>query len=278
MATTFIGGGNMATALIGGMLARGAGAGEFRVVEPSLDARRRMAERYAGVRLFDDCSGDAVAGAELVVLAVKPQQMRAAASALAPHLPSVPGPVVLSIAAGIRLADLGRWLNDYRRLARAMPNTPALIGKGISGAFASPSVDAEGRSLVSSILEAAGEQMWVDDEATLDVVTAVSGSGPAYVFYFIEALDAAAKDLGIAPADARRLALSTFAGSVALAQSSRADPATLRAQVTSKGGTTERAIAAMEAAAVKASIVEGVKAAARRAAEMGDAFGVDGKD
>jgi pyrroline-5-carboxylate reductase len=278
MATTFIGGGNMATALIGGMLARGAGAGEFRVVEPSADARRRIAGQYAGIRVFEKCTSDAVAATDLVVLAVKPQQMRDAARALAPHLPGAPGPVVLSIAAGIRLADLGRWLNGYPRLVRAMPNTPALIGKGISGAFAAPSVDAGGRSLVSSILEAAGEQIWVGDEATLDVVTAVSGSGPAYVFYFIEALDAAARDLGISPADARRLALSTFAGSVALAQSSHAEPATLRAQVTSKGGTTERAIAAMEAAAVKASIVEGVKAAARRAAEMGDAFGVDAKD
>ena len=209
------------------------------------------------------------------MLAVKPQQMREAAKGLATHLPRSPGPVVLSIAAGIRLADLGRWLNGYARLVRAMPNTPALIGKGISGAFAAPSVDEDGRSLVSSVLAAAGEQIWLDDEATLDVVTAVSGSGPAYVFYFLEALDAAATELGIAPADARRLALSTFAGSIALAQSSHAEPATLRAQVTSKGGTTERAIATMEAAAVKASIVEGVKAAARRAAEMGDAFGVD---
>jgi pyrroline-5-carboxylate reductase len=275
MATTFIGGGNMATALIGGMLARGAAAGEFRVVEPSPDARRRLSERFAGVRTFDACTAEAVAGTDLVVVAVKPQQMREAAKGLAAHLPRVPGPVVLSIAAGIRLADLGRWLNGYARLARAMPNTPALIGKGISGAFAAPSVDEAGRSLVSSVLAAAGEQIWLADEATLDVVTAVSGSGPAYVFYFLEALEAAATELGIEPAEARRLALSTFAGSVALAQSSPAEPATLRAQVTSKGGTTERAIATMEAAGVKASIVDGVKAAARRAAEMGDAFGVD---
>jgi len=275
MATTFIGGGNMAAALIGGMLARGAVAGEFRVVEPSPDARRRLGDQYAGVRLFDECTAEAVAGTDLVVLAVKPQQMRAAAKGLAPHLPRNPGPVVLSIAAGIRLADLRRWLDGYARLVRAMPNTPALIGKGISGAYAVRSVDEDGRSLVSSVLAAAGEQIWLDDEATLDVVTAVSGSGPAYVFYFLEALDAAATELGIAPADARRLALSTFAGAIALAQASPAEPATLRAQVTSKGGTTERAIATMEAAGVKASIVEGVKAAARRAEEMGDAFGVD---
>ena len=275
MATTFIGGGNMATALIGGMLARAAAAADFRVVEPSGDARHRLGEKYPGVRLFAECTAEAVAGANLVMLAVKPQQMRDAAKALAPGLPTVPGPVVLSIAAGIRLVDLARWLNNYPRLVRAMPNTPALIGKGISGAFAAASVDAQGRALVSSVLDAAGEQIWVDDETTLDVVTAVSGSGPAYVFYFLEALDAAATELGIARADARRLALATFAGSIALAQATPAEPATLRAQVTSKGGTTERAIATMEAAAVKASIVEGVKAAARRAAEMGDAFGVD---
>ena len=275
MATTFIGGGNMATALIGGMLARGAAPSDFRVVEPSADARGKLGSQFAGARLFGECNGEGIAGTELVVLAVKPQQMHLAAKALAPHLPQTPGPVVLSIAAGIRLIDLGRWLNRYPRLVRAMPNTPALIGKGISGAFAAASVDAEGRALVSSVLAAAGEQIWVDDEATLDAVTAVSGSGPAYVFYFLEALDAAATELGIAPADARRLALSTFAGSIALAQASSAEPATLRAQVTSKGGTTERAIATMEAAAVKASIVESVKAAARRAAEMGDAFGVD---
>jgi pyrroline-5-carboxylate reductase len=280
VATTFIDGGTMATALIGGMLARGAVPTDFRVVEPSADARARLAAQFAGAALFGECTHDAIAGAVLVVLAVKPQQMRDAARAVAPHLAGEPGPaasspVVLSIAAGIRLADLGRWLNGHERLVRAMPNTPALIGKGISGAFAAPSVDAGGRALVSSVLAAAGEQIWVDDESMLDAVTAVSGSGPAYVFYFLEALEAAARDLGFAPADARRLAYATFGGSIALAQASDAEPATLRAQVTSKGGTTERAIASLEAAAVKAGIVAAVKAAAQRAAEMGDAFGVD---
>ncbi len=279
MATTFIGGGNMASALVGGMLARGAVPADFRVVEPSADARARLAAQFAGTALFAECTRDAVTGIPLVVLAVKPQQMRDAARALAPHLAGSPArvvaPVVLSIAAGIRLSDLGRWLNGHDRLVRAMPNTPALIGKGISGAFAAPSVDAAGRALVSSVLAAAGEQIWVDNEAMLDAVTAVSGSGPAYVFYFLEALEAAARDLGFAPADARRLACETFVGSAALAQASDAGPAALRAQVTSKGGTTERAIALLEAAAVKASIVAAVKAAALRAAEMGDAFGVD---
>jgi len=275
MTTTFIGGGNMATALIGGMRARGTPAAEFRVVEPVADARARLGARHPGLALFAESTRDAVAGATLVVLAVKPQQTRAAALALAPHVAAVPAPVVLSIVAGIRIADLSRWLGGHRRIVRAMPNTPALVGKGISGVFASPDVDAAGRALAAAILDAAGEQIWVDDEAMLDAVTGVSGSGPAYVFYFLEALEEAARDLGFAAADARRLAYATFAGAIALAQASPEEPAVLRAQVTSKGGTTERALASMERDAVKARIVAAVKAAALRAGELGDDFGRD---
>jgi pyrroline-5-carboxylate reductase len=275
MAMAFIGGGNMASALIGGMLARGTAVDEFRVVEPLAEARTKIAERFPGLALFGETTREAVAGAALVVLAVKPQQMRQAAGALAPHLAGADAPVVLSIAAGIRLADLARWLHGHDRLVRAMPNTPALVGKGISGAFAATSVDAAGRALVSAVLAAAGEQVWVEDEAMIDAVTGVSGSGPAYVFYFLEALEAAARDLGFAPADARKLAYATFSGAIALAEASPAEPAALRAQVTSKGGTTERALAAMEADAVKAKIVAAVKAAALRAGELGDAFGRD---
>jgi len=275
MAITFIGGGNMATALIGGMLARGAAVADFRVVEPFPEARARLAARFAGIAVHDACTHEAIAGATLVVLAVKPQQMREAARSLAPHLALVPAPVILSIAAGIRLPDLARWLLGHERLVRAIPNTPALVGKGISGAFAASSVDAAGRALVSSVLAAAGEQIWVDDEAMLDAVTAVSGSGPAYVFYFLEALEAVARELGFAPPEARKLAYVTFAGAVALGEASPAEPAALRAQVTSKGGTTERAIAVLDSGEVKANIVAAVKAAASRAAEMGDAFGRD---
>jgi len=276
MATAFIGGGSMATALIGGMLARGAAASGLRVVEPAAEAQARLVARHPGIAMFAECTRDAVAGAGLVVLAVKPQQMRAAAHALAPHLAGAPGTVVLSIAAGIRLADLARWLGGRGRLVRAMPNTPALLGRGISGVFAPPDVDGAGRALASSVLEAAGEQVWVADEAMLDAITGVSGSGPAYVFYFLEALEEAARDLGFTPADARRLAYATFAGAVALAQASSDEPAVLRAQVTSKGGTTERALSSLEADAVKAKIVTAVKAAALRAGELGDAFGRDG--
>jgi pyrroline-5-carboxylate reductase len=182
---------------------------------------------------------------------------------------------VLSIAAGIRLAELARWLDGYPRLVRAMPNTPALVGRGISGVYAAPGVDAADRARVSSVLDAAGEVVWLDDEAKLDAVTAVSGSGPAYVFYFVEALEEAARELGIAPEDARRLAYATVAGSMALALASPDAPSVLRARVTSKGGTTERAIGSLAADEVKSKIVAAVKAAALRARELGDAFTKD---
>jgi len=273
MGITFIGGGNMATALIGGMLARGRATAEFRVVEPVAEQRERLAARFPGAHLLPEVDARAVQGIDLIVLAVKPQQIRAAARALAPHLGAAAPPVVLTIVAGIRLADLARWLGPSVRLVRAMPNTPALIGKGISGVYAGPAVDAAGRALAAAVLEAAGEVVWVASERMLDAVTGVSGSGPAYVFYFLEACEEAAQQLGFAPADARRLAYATFAGAVALAQGSDASPATLRAQVTSKAGTTERAVAVLEAGAVKATIIAAVAAAAERAQELGDAFG-----
>jgi pyrroline-5-carboxylate reductase len=275
MNTTFIGGGNMATALIGSLIARGEAAAAFRVVEPSPEAGNRVVDAFPGLALFERSCRDAVAGATAVVLAVKPQQMRAAASALAADLAAAGAPVVLTIAAGIRIADLSRWLGGYPRIVRAMPNTPALIGRGISGVFAAPAVDAAGRANALAILEAAGGVVWVDAEERLDAITAVSGSGPAYVFYFLEALEEAARAQGFGPADARRLAYATFAGAIALAERSAHEPAVLRAQVTSKGGTTEAALAAMQAAGVKPAIVAGVEAAATRARELGDVFGRD---
>ena len=264
----------MATALIGGMVARGRAAAGFHAIDPMPAQRERLSARFAGVGASAAPEAALIARAELVVLAVKPQQMRAAATALAPLLPAA-GPVVLTIAAGIRLADLARWLDGYANLVRAMPNTPALVGKGISGIYAAPAVDARGRALAAAVLEAVGDVLWVDAETMLDAVTGISGSGPAYVFYFMEALEAAAIELGFAPGEARTLAYATFSGAVALAQASPEPPAVLRAQVTSKGGTTERALSALEADAVKASIVGAAKAAAARAQEMGDAFGGD---
>ncbi|HEY4137671.1 MAG TPA: pyrroline-5-carboxylate reductase [Casimicrobiaceae bacterium] len=272
-ATVFIGGGNMATALIGGRVAAGANASGFRVVEPSASQRDSLAARFAGIRVFPAMTAEAVADADLVVFAVKPQQMAVAAKALAPHVGGVG--VVLTIAAGIRTSDLSRWLGGYRRIVRAMPNTPALIGAGISGVYAAPDVAVDAREATAAILRAAGEVLWFDDEAALDGVTGVSGSGPAYVFYFLESLEDAARELGFSPDDARKLAYATFSGAIALAQKSDADPATLRAQVTSKGGTTERALATLDAQRVKASIVAAVKNAVFRAREMGEEFGKD---
>jgi pyrroline-5-carboxylate reductase len=274
MRVTFIGGGNMATALIGGRIAAGASPRDFRVVEPIAPQRDKLAARFPGIGLHPALVAEAVAGADVVVFAVKPQEMRTAARALAPHVAAVP--VVLSIAAGIRSADLARWLGAFPRIVRAMPNTPALVGAGISGAWAAPAVDAGARAAAGAVLAAGGDVVWFDAEAKLDGVTGVSGSGPAYVFYVLEALEEAAVDVGIDAAAARRLVYATVAGAMKLAQQSDADPATLRAQVTSKGGTTAAALATLEERGVKDAFVSAVRNAAARAQELGDEFGRDG--
>jgi pyrroline-5-carboxylate reductase len=267
---TFIGGGNMATALAGGLAAKGFDTKRMKVVEPLPEARARLAASL-GIACFERPAEAAPYG-ELVVLAVKPQQMREAARALAPHLRSE---LVLSIAAGIRLADLGRWLNGYPRLARCMPNTPALIGAGIAGLYARSEAAPAQRAQVQAVLEAVGEVIWVDDERLLDPVTAVSASGPAYVFFFMEALERAARELGLEAGAARRLAIATFRGAAELAARSSDPPASLRERVTSKGGTTERALASMLGDGVDAAIVRAVRAASERARELGDELGRD---
>jgi pyrroline-5-carboxylate reductase len=266
---TFIGGGNMARALIGGLIARGQASNALSVVEINPDTRAAVAARF-GIATFTVIEAAAVSKADLIVIAVKPQHVRTVARELATLLKRQ---VVLTIAAGIRLADLSRWLLGYRRLVRAMPNTPALIGAGIAGMYALPGVDPESRVRAASILEAAGATLWCEREDELDAVTAVSGSGPAYVFYFLESLEKAARELGFAPADARRLAYATFSGSMRLAEQSESEPALLRAQVTSKGGTTERAIGTLDEAKVMEEIIAAVRTAAERAHEIGERFG-----
>jgi pyrroline-5-carboxylate reductase len=269
MNITIIGGGNMARALLGGLIARGYASDALAVVEIDAEARATVAARF-GVATFAAIEPAAVGGADVIVIAVKPQHVRAVARELATMLKRQ---VVLTIAAGIRLSDLSRWLFGYRRLVRAMPNTPALIGAGLAALYALAGVDGEGRARASAVLEAVGGTLWCEREDELDAVTAVSGSGPAYVFYFLEALEQAARELGFTPAEARRLAYATFSGSIRLAEQSDSEPALLRAQVTSKGGTTERAIARLEEAAVKEAIVAAVKAAAVRAKELGAMLG-----
>lgn len=271
MKITFIGGGNMATALIGGMLQQGAAPSDVTVVEIVPEARERL-KRELGVRAVAG-PAEGVPGSETVVLAVKPQQLGEAARALRPLLTDQ---LVISIAAGIRAPDLSRWLGGYQNVVRAMPNTPALIRKGMTGLYALPGVSAAGRRGAESVLGAVGEILWLENDAMMDAITAVSGSGPAYVFYFTEALQQAAQELGFAPADAKRLALATFQGASELAATSGEEPAALRARVTSKGGTTERAVAAMDRAQVKIGIAGAVAAAAARSRELGDELGKAG--
>jgi len=265
---TFIGGGNMATALIGGLLGRGHSVGGLRVVEPQAEARARLAARF-GVSCADSIAAAAPLG-EAVVLAVKPQQMRAAAAALRPRLAQE---LVISIAAGIRMKDLSRWLGGYACMVRCMPNTPALVSAGITGLYASPAVGTPQRALAESILGAVGVTLWVADESLLDPLTAISGSGPAYVFYFIEALEQAGKELGLPEPVARQLALETVFGAAKLAHESTEDAATLRARVTSKNGTTERALLSLSANHVAEHIAQAAQAAAERSREMGDELG-----
>lgn len=272
MKATLIGGGNMGTAIAGALVARGERAGDLRVVEPSQAQRERLRARIPGVALHAHASADAVAGSDIVVLAVKPQQIVQACRELASHLPA--SQLVLSIAAGVRCADLSRWLGGRARIVRAMPNTPALVGAGISVLYAAGETRV-GAGIAEDVLRACGETLWCEREEDLDAVTAVSGSGPAYVFYFLEALEQAAIELGLSPQTARRLAYATFDGSMRLARESSESPATLRANVTSKGGTTARALETMDNADVRAHFIAAVKAAAARAAELGDASGKD---
>lgn len=270
MRITFLGGGNMAAALIGGLKEKGFSAAGIQVIELNEAARDALTEKF-GVR----CTGTVDAASlncEVVVLAVKPQQMR---EAVKPLVGQLGNQLVISIAAGLRVSDIARWLGNYGRIVRTMPNTPALIGAGITGLYAAPDVDAEQRQLADTILAAVGSTVWVEDEVQVDAVTAISGSGPAYVFYFIEALEAAALELGFDLPSARKLALETTLGAARLAARSDDAPAILRERVTSKGGTTEAALRSLESDSVSAAIARAAQAAAARGRELGAQLGQD---
>jgi pyrroline-5-carboxylate reductase len=263
----FIGGGNMASALIGGLLRSGQDPATVRVVEPDEGQRQRLSALYGVPTL---ARGDAtLASADIVVWAVKPQAFREAALPLSDHLS---GALHLSVMAGIRCEALVR-MTGSPRIVRAMPNTPALIGQGVSGLFARTEVSAEERERVAAVLVPTGPVVWLEREEELDAVTALSGSGPAYVFLFAEALIQAGLDMGLSPAQARQLVLSTFAGATALAQASEEPLSTLRERVTSKGGTTHAALESMRADGVSSAIGRAAQAAQRRAAELGRSLG-----
>jgi pyrroline-5-carboxylate reductase len=267
MKICFIGGGNMATALIGGLLGQGFTAAQISVVEIDAENRARLHRDFA-VRAVDNLM-EGVADSQVIVFAVKPQQLREVVQELAPQLT---GQLLISIAAGIRAVDLARW-SGSQAVVRAMPNTPALIRSGMTGLYALPAVSSEAREQAQIILAAVGETLWLQDEAMVDAVTAISGSGPAYVFYLIEALQQAAIKLGFSADDARRLSVATFLGGSKLAAESSEPVSVLRERVTSKNGTTERALLSLADNRVAEHLVQAALAADARSREMGDELG-----
>jgi pyrroline-5-carboxylate reductase len=268
MKIAFLGGGNMAAALIGGLVAKGTDARSISVVEVSPAARERLGARYAvHITTAPDA---AMQRADVLVLAVKPQDAKAALASV-----SVGKQLVISIAAGLTLGALSRWLGGHRKLVRCMPNTPALIGAGVAGLYALPEVDALERRNAETILGAVGEVVWVAEERLLDPVTAVSGSGPAYVFWFMEQLAASGESLGLPPDVSRKLALHTVLGAAKLAAASDESPASLRKNVTSKGGTTEAALKVFDEEKLAERFRRALEAASRRGAELGTELGED---
>ena len=263
----FIGGGNMASAIIGGLIQQGSPADGFEVVEPFEAARTKLTQSF-GITAQAEAS-EALQRCDVVVWAVKPQTF---ADATRPVRPFARNALHLSVAAGIASDSIARWLGT-ERVVRAMPNTPALVGQGMTGLFARAGVEGADRALVAKLLAPTGELLWVDAESALDAVTAMSGSGPAYVFYFIEAMTEAGVEMGLTPEQAQRLAIGTFTGASALAHSATEPPSVLRERVTSKGGTTYAALTSLESADVKALFKTAIRAAQKRAAELGEEFG-----
>lgn len=275
MKIAFIGGGNMAAALIAGLAGKLVPGSNIHVVDPNPASLEKLQREHAVT--VATAADDEISHAEVVVLAVKPQMMRDVVAQVLPHLETAKQkghtPLVLSIAAGIRAQDLSRWLGGYSAIVRTMPNTPALIGKGVTGMVATSGVTVQQRDTANQIMKAVGSTVWLDDEALIDPVTAVSGSGPAYVFYFIEAMQQAAQEMGLTAEQGTQLAIATFTGAAQLAAQSTEPVSVLRERVTSKGGTTYAALTSMEESGVKAAIVKALHAAAARGKELGEQLG-----
>ena len=263
----FIGGGNMASAIIGGLLRQGMAAEQIEVVEPFAAARAALQEQF-GIQARAE-AGSALARAQLVVWAVKPQTFKEAAAAAAAHTGAA---LHLSVAAGISTDSIAAWLGS-ERIVRAMPNTPALIGQGITGLFARPAVDAAARALVEQVVASTGKHLWVSEETQLDAVTALSGSGPAYVFLFLEAMTQAGVEMGLGAHQSYQLAVATFQGAAELAARSSEPAEVLRQRVTSKGGTTHAAISHMQQAQLPEQFIAAMRAAEQRAKELAEEFG-----
>jgi pyrroline-5-carboxylate reductase len=263
----FIGGGNMASAIISGLLRKGVPASRIDVVEPFEETRHKLKEKF-GVQVHAQ-AGSALTQATAVVWAVKPQQFKEAAQQVKDYTPNA---LHLSVAAGIRSDSIAQWL-DNECIVRAMPNTPALIGKGITGLYARPAVTPAQRQTVQAVVETTGDFVWLSAEQQLDAVTALSGSGPAYVFYFLEAMTEAGALMGLPRDQAYELAVATFIGAGELAKQSSEPPEILRQRVTSKGGTTYAATTSMDESGMKELFAKALFSAQKRATELGDEFG-----
>lgn len=261
----FIGGGNMATSLVGGVLQQGYPPAQLAISEPDLTKHPSL--QALGVSLFTN-NTSAIVDADVLILAVKPAQIKTVAQQIAPQLPAQP-PLIISIAAGIRTTTLQQWLGQNSPIVRAMPNTPALINVGATGLFANAAVSPSQKALASRILQAVGLTVWVNDEAQMDAVTALSGSGPAYFFLFMEFLEQQATALGLSAETSHQLALQTALGAAQMAHSSPHSLTTLRQQVTSPGGTTERAVQTLIQGGFEALIAQALQAAYQRAIELG---------
>ncbi|ABI55695.1 pyrroline-5-carboxylate reductase [Alkalilimnicola ehrlichii MLHE-1] len=266
----FIGGGNMARSLIGGLLADGFDPQAVRVADPDAGKRDDLANRF-GVRVYAD-NLEAAADADTVILAVKPQVVRTACEQLVAGSGDA-GRLFISIAAGVREPDLTRWLGGQAAVVRTMPNTPSLVGTGATALYANDRVKERQRELAESLMRAVGLVVWLDDEAQMDTVTAVSGSGPAYFFLLMEAIEDAARDLGLPGETARLLTIETALGAAKMALESDESPAQLRQRVTSPGGTTEHALHVLEDGEYRALMTRAVQAAAKRAQELGQMLG-----
>ena len=262
----FVGGGNMASAMLAGLRKKHPTL-DCHIIEPFAEAREKLAA--LNVTVYPAVIRAAVAGADAVVLAVKPQVLGQVCGEL---LPCLDGELIVSIAAGVRIGTLTRWLGGHARIVRTMPNTPALIGQGVTGMYAPATVAAADLATATELMQSAGAVIRVESEAMIDAVTAVSGSGPAYVFHWIESMLAAAEDAGFNAADARTLVLGTLKGATALAEASDVSPGVLRERVTSKGGTTAAALSVLNERDVAGAILQAVRAANNRGAELGDAL------
>jgi len=268
----FIGGGNMARSLIGGLLDDGMPAERIWVADPNESVLRGLSDHFA-IHVTTD-NNEAMLKARVIILAIKPQLARAVVRELAPAILNH-RPLVISIAAGIRETDLRSWLSEDAAIVRTMPNTPALVRSGATALFANSAVNKEQRNLAESILRAVGMTLWVDDESLMDAVTALSGSGPAYFFLIMEALENAGEHLGLPRKTARLLTLQTAFGAAKMALESNEDLAALRQRVTSPGGTTERAVTVLQQHKLEAVFDEALGAAHQRSVELAEIFGGD---